>query len=64
MTTAPSPEEQLANWEGIYAEFRKATPSSPVWYQIADIAIGVLLADKIDVLKAAVASAHPPGGHE
>ncbi len=47
----PTPEEELANWEGLYDEFRKATPSSPVWYQLADICIGTLMADKLDQLK-------------
>lgn len=53
----PTPEEVLANWEGLYAEFRKATPSSPVWFSIADICIGVLMADRIEQLKAALPSA-------
>jgi hypothetical protein len=46
-----TPEEELANWEELYAEFSKATPSSPVWYQLADMCIGVLMADKIANLK-------------
>lgn len=50
--SAATPEEELANWEEVYAEFRKATPSSPVWYQLADMAIGCLLTDKIARLKA------------
>jgi hypothetical protein len=49
---AATPEEELANWEELYAEFSKATPSSPVWYQLADMCIGILMADKIAQLKA------------
>lgn len=48
----PTPEEELANWEEIYAAFRKETPSSPGWFQIADIAIGCLLVNKIASMKA------------
>jgi len=36
-----TPEQKLENWETLFAEFRKATPSSPQWYQIADYCIGV-----------------------
>lgn len=51
---APTPEEELANWQMLYDEFRKATPSSPAWYQLADYCIGVLMHDKINSLKIAI----------
>lgn len=49
---APKPEQVLANWETLYSEFRKATPSSPIWYSLVDMAVGVLISERIDELKA------------
>ena len=50
--TTPTPEEKLANWEELYAAFRKETPSSSCWFQITDVCIGVLMADRIATIKA------------
>ena len=50
-----TPEEELANWQGLYDQFRKATPSSPAWYQLADYCIGVLMADKLLTIKNRIA---------
>lgn len=55
-----TPEEELANWQELYDEFRKETPSAPRWYQIADMCIGVLMADKLMTLKAQIAATTPP----
>src|SRR3989304_8639352 len=44
-------ELELANLEALYEAFRRATPSSPDWYQIADHCIGVLMAKKIAEIK-------------
>jgi len=41
----------LENAEYLFREFKKATPSSPIWYQMADICIGVLMTNHIDDLK-------------
>ncbi len=58
----PTPEDELANWQELYDEFRKATPSSPAWYQLADACIGVLMADRLMSLKAAGDRARPKEG--
>jgi hypothetical protein len=59
--TTPNPIEVLANWEQLYEEFRKATPSSPAWYGLIDMAVGVLISDRIDQLKAALSSTERGG---
>lgn len=46
-----APEEELAKWEELYDAFRRATPSSPDWYQLIDHCVGVLMSDKIASLK-------------
>lgn len=55
----PVLEEVLGNWEQLYAEYRKATPSSPHWYSLIDMAVGVLISERIDVLKRVEASRVP-----
>ena len=46
-----TPDEELARWEELFKAFRRATPSAPDWYQIADHCIGALLHDKIESLQ-------------
>lgn len=49
--TDEAKEIELSNAEALYAEFRKATPSAPDWYQLADHCIGILMLDYIKRLK-------------
>lgn len=60
----PTPEESVANWQHLYDAFRRETPSSPAWFQIADVAIGVLLADRLATEKAMAARSASPSSTE
>jgi hypothetical protein len=57
----PVLEDVLGNWEELYKEFRKATPSSPVWYSLVDMAVGVLISERIDAIKKQIAARSPQG---
>lgn len=46
-----TPAERIAEWEGLYEKFRKATPSAPDWYPLIDFMVGVLIHDHIEDLK-------------
>lgn len=60
MSNAPSPHSQpttaelLANWEDLFSALKGATPSSPDWFGIIDIAVGVLVSERVDALRAAL----------
>jgi hypothetical protein len=44
-------DEPIAEWEGLYERFRKATPSAPDWYPLIDFMVGMLIHDHIEDLK-------------
>jgi hypothetical protein len=56
----PTPEEILGNWEELFTEFKRATPSSPNWFGIIDMAVGVLVSERVDALKKQIAARSPP----
>ena len=47
----PTAEEELGHAQELFAEFKKATPSAPNWYQLADYCIGVLMLEHIKKLE-------------
>lgn len=54
MTKKPprlTPQEHLKEWEGLYAQFREQTPSSPQWFQVIDYMVGALIVDHIEELR-------------
>lgn len=56
----PVLKDILGNWEELYKEFRNATPSSPVWFSLVDMAVGVLISERIDAIKKQMAeTTHP-----
>lgn len=59
MPDTPTLEGLLGNWENLYQEFRKATPNSPHWYSLIDMAVGVLVSERIDELKKQIAAQTP-----
>lgn len=61
VSTQPTPEEVLGNWEELFVALKKATPSAPDWFGIIDMAVGVLCSERIDALKAQIAARSPQG---
>lgn len=54
MTTATL-EELIGYDEELFTALKKATPSSPEWYQLADMCIGVMMHEYIVQRKAKLA---------
>lgn len=48
---------RLENFEQFQRLFSQQTPGSPDWFEIIDTAVGILLADRADALRAAADSA-------
>lgn len=46
-----TPQERVDEWVGLYAQFRKTTPSAPDWYSAIDYMVGALIHDHIEALK-------------
>lgn len=45
-----SAAEKLAAFQELYDEFKKETPSSPRWFQIIDVCVGTLMAERLIAL--------------
>lgn len=46
-----TPLERVAEWEGLYEQFRKETPSSPSWFNMIDYMVGAMMSDHIEELR-------------
>lgn len=46
-----TPQERVAEWDGLYQQFRKETPSSPAWFHVIDYMVGALISDHIEELR-------------
>lgn len=46
-----TPLQRVEEWEGLYAQFRKETPSSPTWYHVIDYMVGAMISDHIEELR-------------
>lgn len=52
-----TPAQRVSEWEGLYEQFRKETPSSPTWFQVIDYMVGALISDHIEELRRKAAEA-------